>query len=221
MTKWYERANEASFKATSGGYVFQAPSPWMLAPPRYYLVSEAQKARLLEGLGRWRAHLLIASLTNGALTLAIILAIALWPATFARPIVPLYLQLGVGPFTLLLCALLTLVMAPLLAVPQICMARALRPVLAEAPVTDERIKLNEQLPKIASSVSGKVLAFGLLGGLAMIGGGGVALIDAYLEGRLAARALPDAIIVSIGALFTASFLYLINLRARQKRPLAA
>jgi len=217
MTKWYERANEASFKATSGGYVFQAPSPWMFARPRYYLVDETQKGDLLACLGRWRDLLVAAALANGALTLAVILPTALWPATFVRPILPLYVQLGVGPFMILLSVLFAMVAVPLFAVPQIYLARSLRPLLAKAPLTQERIKMRDQLPAIAASASGKLLAVGLLGGLAMMSGGILGMLDAYLEGRFGTRALPDVVILTTGALVTAYFGYLVNLRARRKR----
>jgi hypothetical protein len=60
MPRWYEVANEASFKLTPAGHVFQAPSPWIFARSRYYLVSDAQKAELLAGLRRWRLLLGIA-----------------------------------------------------------------------------------------------------------------------------------------------------------------
>ena len=59
MPRWYECANEASFKLASGGHVFQAPNPWVFARPRYYLVSDAQKTELLARLGRWRLLLTI------------------------------------------------------------------------------------------------------------------------------------------------------------------
>jgi hypothetical protein len=41
-----------------------------------------------------------------------------------------------------------------MALPQIYLARSLRPLLADAPRTEKRIRLAEQLPKIAVSVSG-------------------------------------------------------------------
>jgi hypothetical protein len=43
------------------------------------------------------------------------------------------------------------------------------------------------------------------------------MLDAYLEGRFGTRALPDVVILTTGALVTAYFGYLINLRARRKR----
>jgi hypothetical protein len=131
--------------------------------------------------------------------------------------VPLLLWLGVGPFTLLLCALMLLVMAPLFVVPQIRLARALAPVLADAPATPERITMREQLPRIATAASGKVLAAGLIGAVAMMAGGTLQLLDAVMDGRLAQRALPVAVLLSMGALLAGYFVYLMMLKARQKR----
>src|SRR4051794_32683037 len=73
MPRWYECANEASFKSTAEGHVFQAPSPWMFARPSYYLVNGTQKAQLLACLGRWRLLLLIVTAIEVSLTLAITL----------------------------------------------------------------------------------------------------------------------------------------------------
>jgi hypothetical protein len=42
---------EARFKEVAGGFLFQAPNPWLFAPGEHYLVSEAQRAEILE-LGR-------------------------------------------------------------------------------------------------------------------------------------------------------------------------
>src|SRR5258707_6806991 len=102
MPRWYESANEASFKLTSGGHVFQAPSPWMLARPRYYLVSDAQKAELLAGLGRWRLLLMIVVAVELLLIFSITLPMILWPATFGRLFAPVFFQFGAGIFILIL-----------------------------------------------------------------------------------------------------------------------
>jgi hypothetical protein len=56
-----------------------------------------------------------------------------------------------------------MLIAPVMALPQVYLARSLRPRLADAPRTKKRIRLAEQLPKIAVSVSGKVLVVGLFG----------------------------------------------------------
>ena len=42
---------EARFKKVVGGFLFQAPNPWLFAPGEHYLVSEAQRDEILE-LGR-------------------------------------------------------------------------------------------------------------------------------------------------------------------------
>lgn len=42
---------ESRFKQVADGFLFQAPSPWLFTPGEHYLVSEAQRAEILE-LGR-------------------------------------------------------------------------------------------------------------------------------------------------------------------------
>jgi hypothetical protein len=214
MTRWYESANEASFKSVEGGYVFQSPSPWIFARPSYYLVSEAKKAEILVPLGRWR--LLLLSLP--AIMLSIMLVPIVWPETFGHLLLPAFRLLGTGLFSMLLFAVMALLLAPLIAMPQIYLARSLRPLLADAPRTEQRIKVAEQLPKIAASVSGKVLAIGLVGALAMIVSAGLLLLDAFQEGRLAGSPLYSSSVLAVaGALLTAYFIYLMRLKAKMKR----
>ena len=145
MPRWYERANEASFKPIAGGYLFQAPSPWIFARPSYYLVSDATKAEISARLGRWRLMLLLV----GPAVLCLMLPMILFPSTIGRLLSPVYQHLGTGLFAPFLFTVLMLLIAPIIAVPQIYLARALRPLLADAPSTDERIKLAEQLPRVA------------------------------------------------------------------------
>src|SRR5712692_9044777 len=141
MPRWYERANEASFKPVEEGYVFQAPSPWIFARPSYYLVNDAKKAEIFTRLGRWRLLLLLPA----PLIFFLMFPVILLPSTFGRLLLPVYLQLGTGLFTSLLFTVLLLLMAPFIAMPQIYLARALRPLLADAPRTEERIKLGKQV----------------------------------------------------------------------------
>jgi hypothetical protein len=214
MPRWYEGANEASFKSVEGGYVFQSPSPWIFAPPSYYLVNEAKKAEILVPMGRWR--LLLLSLP--AIIVSIMLVPILLPETFGQLLLPAFRLLGTGLFSLLLFVVMILLMAPLIAVPQIYLARSLRPLLADAPRTEQRIKVAEQLPKIAASVSGKVFVVGLVSALGMIGSGGLLLLDAFLEGRLAGSSLYTASFLLVaGALLTSYFVYLVRLKAKMKR----
>ena len=214
MPRWYECANEASFKLAAGGHVFQAPSPWMLAWPRYYLVNDAQKAALLAGLGRWRLLLMLATVIELALILSITQPIILRPGTFARLFVPMHHQLGSAVFFMVLSAMMMLPIVSIFAVPQIYLARVLRSVLADAPSTDERITVAEQLPKIAASVSAKWLVVGLIAGLAMSGSSLLQMVDAFLEGHLARRAPPSAALFIMGALLISYFVYLLRLKAK-------
>jgi hypothetical protein len=139
----------------------------------------------------------------------------LLPGTFGSVLLPAFRLLGPGLFTLFAVVIAALLIAPLIAVPQIYLARALQPVLADAPLTEERIKVSEQLPKIAAAVSGKVLVVGLIAGLAMIASGGSLLLDAYVEGRLAIGALfTSSLLMSAGLLLTAYFVYLKQLKAK-------
>jgi hypothetical protein len=217
MPRWYEVANEASFKPVEGGYVFQAPNPWIVARPRYYLVNEAQKAEIATRLGRWRLLLLTLIAITFPIVFSIILFVTLSPATFARLFQPVFHQFGVSVFTLLMIFLMALLMAPLVVVPQVYLARALRPLLADAPRTEERIKVHEQLSKISASASGKILVVGMVAGLGLVGSGLLLLLDAFLEGHLARGALYGSLPVVLGGLLTAYFGYIMRLKAKLKR----
>ena len=208
-TRWYARANEASFKPTEGGYVFQAPSPWMFARPSYYLVSAAKKEEISAHLARWRLLLFLPVL---GMICVMVPAIG-----FPSLLSPLYRQLGPSLFPLFLFTAFTLLMAPLIAVPQIYLARALRPLLADAPRTDERIKLAEQLPMVATAVSTKLLVIGLISAVAMMVGGGLLLLDAFLEDGHARGALFSSSILAVtGGLLTFYFIFLLRLKAKAK-----
>jgi hypothetical protein len=211
MSRWYERANEASFKAVEGGYVFQNPNPWVFARPSYYLVNDAKKAGILLHLGRWRLMLLVIP----AVSIAFALGPSLAPKTVGSLLLPLFLQLGPSLFSLVLFVGVFLLIAPLMALPQIYLARSLRPLLADAPRTEKRITLAEQLPKIAASVSGKVLVVGLIGASGMIVCGGLALLASYLEGDLTNSVVfTSSLLITAGVLLTLYFTYLRRLKQK-------
>ena len=64
MARWYEAANQASFKPVPEGFIFQAPNPWVFGWPHYYVVSETQKAAILRYMGRWRLLLMLTLLAE-------------------------------------------------------------------------------------------------------------------------------------------------------------
>ncbi len=217
MARWYEAANESAFKTVAEGYVFQSPNPWIFARPRYYLVNQTQKTAILAHFGRWRLVLLISILAVFVLVGSIYAFVTLSPATFIRLAAPV-LAHGSGALIALTVLLMTLLVVPLTAVPQIYLIRGLRPLLADAPRTEQRIKVGEQLPKIAASISTKVLVVGIVGGLGMIAGGVMTMLDAFWEGRLAGSTLyGSSFLVFAGGLFIAYFLYLRGLKAKQQR----
>ena len=207
MAKWYEAANEASFKSVAGGYVFQSPNPWIFARPRYYLVNEAQKAQIAERLRRFR----LLNLINLPILVLFFAFMFLSPATFARLLQPAT-QLGIGFFILVMALVM-----PLIAVPHIYLMRALRPLLAGVPRTNERITVAEQLPKIAAPISGKLLAIGVVGGLGMMVGAVLFLLDDFLEGHAGRSLLVSTSLLLLGGLLTGYFVYLLRLKAQLKR----
>jgi hypothetical protein len=220
MAKWYEAANEASFKRVADGYVFQCPNPWIFARPRNYLVGEAQKPQIFAILGRWRLLLMAALLVGLAVPALLVVWIQIAPKHFLQLAAPA-LQFGIGWFAVILSIFLLLLMAPVFAVPQVYLHRALREPLANAPLTNERITMREQLPKTAVSVSGKVLALGIFGGVVMIVGASLSLVDAYFEDHFVRSLLfPFLPIVAFGGLLTFYFVYLIRLKAKLKRTAA-
>src|SRR6187401_2091504 len=136
MAKWYEAVNHASFRPVDGGYVFQSPNPWIFGWPRYYLVSEAQKAELLPYQGRWRLLLLLTVLAEAVILGSFVAFVNLAPATFLRLAAPAF-HFGVGVFAVGMFVLLMLLMAPLIVIPQLYLNRRLGPVLATAPRTSQ------------------------------------------------------------------------------------
>jgi hypothetical protein len=109
-------------------------------------------------------------------------------------------------------------MAPFIAVPQIYLARALRPLLADAARTEERIKLAEQLPNVAVTASTRLLVVGLICGFAMVLASGLLLLDDFLDGRFTGSALfSSSIFAVMGGLLTAYFTYLLRLKASLTR----
>ena len=74
------------------------------------------------------------------------------------------------------------------------------------------------LASASAFVPGKLFVIGLVSALAMIGSGGLLLLDAFLEGRLAGSALyTSSFLVVAGVLLTAYFIYLLRLKTKMKR----
>ena len=105
-------------------------------------------------------------------------------------------------------------------VPHIYLMRGLRPLLSNAPRTSERITVADQLAKIAASLSSWVLVVGMIGGVVMIVGAILLLVDAFFEGHLAHLARTIAYCTPLlvaGGLAIAYFVYLAKLKAQLRR----
>ncbi len=208
MAKWYQQANEPSFKAVDGGYVFQSPNPWIFARPRYYLVSEARKAEIGQVLGRWR-RLFVLCL---AICLSFCFAVAAFlPMLFK--LLPGIAALGLPVFI----PLIILVCSTSVVVPQAYLTLRLRPLLADAPRTNERITLRDQLAKAATSLSGKVLAVGLVAGLIATAAGLLLLLGTVVLEDGGDGLVPAVLCLIAGAMLTAYFVYLKRLKANLSR----
>jgi hypothetical protein len=209
VSRWYEKANEASFKPVDGGYVFQKPNPWVFARPSYYLVNDSTKTEIMAHLGRWRLMLLL----TPAVSIAIVMFTNFAPKSVWKSLIPAFVYMGPTLFSVTLFAVLMLVLAPLIALPHIYLARALRPLLIDAPRTQMRISLAEQLPRIATSVSPKLLLIGLISALVMVVCGGFELLAAWFEeGFTNAVVLTASFLITGGALLALYFSYLVRLK---------
>lgn len=211
MPRWYEAANEAAFKPVEGGYVFRRPG-WIRY--RHYLVNEAQKAEILVHLRRWRLLLLALVAITALIGCSVVL---LWPAPFGRVFFSVSRQFGIPVSAVAMIFMITMVMLPAIAM-QVYLMRGLRPLLAHAPLTHERITFRDWIPTIAAAVPGKVFAVGLVGGLLMVGGVAFSLVNTFSQGHLNHRLLLYGLpLIVVGCLLTAYFAYLIRLKVKLKR----
>jgi hypothetical protein len=146
-----------AFKRVSQGYVYQVPNPWVFGPGRHYLVNETQKAELLAIITPRRPLLRIMVITG---------AIVAWVAIVAGS---MFAFSGSGrdqPTALELLAMATLILVPTYIIFVVALHRQLRrirPILADAPLSRERVTLNERWRSIGAATSSTKLA--LIAGL--------------------------------------------------------
>jgi hypothetical protein len=220
MAKWYEAANEASFKRVPDGNVFQCPPTWLIGRSRYYLVSDERRAEIVVLMGRWRLLLIATMLTTFAVIGGYVLFMT--PLNFLRIVEP-RLHVDFGTFFMLATALMASVCALMIVTPQVYLIRSLRPLLADAPRTEQRIAMKEQFASIAATVSSKVVMAGMVGGLCLMAAAGFGFLDVYMDGVPANGRLPTpplmiaSALLLAGGLLTAYFVYLLRLKARIKQ----
>jgi len=142
-----EEIMEVAFKRTDGGWIFKAPSPWLVGPAPHYIVNDAQKAAIARRLRR-----------NKAINVAVI--------------VILFLILG---FMVARMPEFPLEVAWYVAVPVIIVLVglgryvAVRPLVAGLPRTSNRITFSDQVRSGAAymSLTRSVVFFALFAALAL------------------------------------------------------
>ena len=129
------RMKSALFKAVPGGWVFRSPNPWVFGDTPHYLVDDAQKAKIEAVLVPRRPAIVGAVLVGGILAWAIAVATFMW--AFAGHEDPTPGDIG------LMIVLIVFPLLALLPVAGFVQRRRLRPVLASASLTNERISYAE------------------------------------------------------------------------------
>jgi hypothetical protein len=138
---------EISFKRLSSGWVFRAPNPCIVGNSPHYLVSDDQKVRIVAALRTIEAvpPLVVITASIGAICLAV------------------YWKLGDIGLAFLIVVLVLLAISVLAAIQR----RTLKPILAEAPLTNERITNAEMRKADEDSTTPEQARWRWLGSAAM------------------------------------------------------
>jgi hypothetical protein len=187
----YDGLEEAPFKRTTGGYVFQSRNPWYFGRSRNYLVNETQKLALAkcirETLQEVRPVAVVAMFVLPVLTLA---------GAF------LLLKLGCRmPLAILLLTLF--VFGPYIGMVHVYSMGRLRYLLTDLSRTTERVTLRETITNFVGHMSPKLLRFLLICMSVGFIGSAIGLAGAYYDGHLLRNlpyVLPAAIFSCIATL---------------------
>jgi hypothetical protein len=206
MASIFDRAVEASFKPTEGGYEFRCPAPWIIGSWRTYRVSVDQKERLAMCL-RQRQRLVLRLVLPCLLIAA---AVTVWFG--ARP----DFDPTIGGLFVILALAAMLVIA---VVQHIYLMRKIEPVLAEVRRPGEHATLREQIAGVAATITAVPLTLGGVGG-ALIAAAGIKSIGlAFADGRIDLDLIWSVLQFLVGAALAGYFGYLAILkrRLRQRR----
>jgi hypothetical protein len=203
------------FKPAVGGYVFQAPNPWVFGPTSSYIVSATQKAELLGIIRPRRPVLWIAGITVGILLWACLVATAMWAVS------------GHDQPTAIDFAVMTvLILIPIYLAWVTKLQRNLRrmqSILATAPRTGERIGRREMRQALATVMSLKRML--LLGALWSFSCAAQALALVARNARHPLfsdfQSYLNLFTAAVAAGLAAYYLYLAVRKIRQPRPASA
>ncbi len=136
------------FKRVAGGYIFQQPNPWLFGRSSRYIVDEAQKAAILAIIMPRRPVLRIAVITAAILLWTAAVATAVWAFGSGHD------SPTAGDFV----AIFGLIVVPIVGALIFALQRNLRrmrPILAGAPPTDEKITRGELRHAMANALTVK------------------------------------------------------------------
>jgi hypothetical protein len=206
MPSIFDRAINASFKPTEGGYDFRCPSPWLIGSWHTYRVSADQKERLAVCL-RQRQRLV---LRLAVLCLLIAAAFTVWLQT--RP--DFDPAIG-GVFVVVALA----AMFAIAVVQHIYLMRKIEPVLAEVRCPGEHASLHEQIVGVATTITALPLTLGGVGGALIAAASIKSIALAFAQGTIGLDIIWSVLQLLVGAALTAYFAYLVILkrRLRQRR----
>jgi len=138
---------EAAFKRTDGGWIYKAPSPWLVGPAPHYIVNDAQKAAIAR-------RLRINKATNVTVIVIVLLILG-------------FMAVRMPEFSLALAWFV----AALVLIVLVGLGRylAVRPLVAGLPRSSDRITLSDQTRSGAAhmSLTHSVVFFTLFAALAL------------------------------------------------------
>lgn len=206
MPSIFDRAIDASFKPTEGGYDFRCPSPWLIGSWRTYRVSADQKERLAICL-RQRQRLVLRLVV---LCLLIAAAFTVWLQTHPD------FDPAIGGVFVVVALAAMLVIAVL---QHIYLMRKIEPVLAEVRRPGEHATLHEQIVGVAATITALPLTLGGVGGALITAASIKSIALAFAEGTIGLDVIWSVLQFLVGAALTAYFAYLaiIKRRLRQRR----
>jgi hypothetical protein len=180
LTRLGTSGAETRFKRAAQGWIFRAPTPWILGPRPHYLVSDAQKAKIEMVLG-------LSFLVTCLLLAASVLF--LMPPSVVLKSVPYFED------RLLIFVVYCLGVSGL---QNLGHCFAFRAILKNSPRTSEKIRLDERLKGLTGMYSAEQLKFLLVLFLVLFVGSFFQLAYQLSKGSAGHLFLPIAGIVALG-----------------------
>lgn len=143
MTSPGDSVKSALFRAAPGGWVFRSPNPWVFGDTPHYLVNDAQRSQIEAIVALRRPRVVAAVLLGGILAWTVLVATFMW--AFAGHEDPTPGDIGV------MVVLIVLPLTAVLPIAALIQRRRLKPVLAAAPLTTERIPFAELQKKVRAA----------------------------------------------------------------------